>query len=113
MSAKKRESVPRPVKTTEYTIVFGTAQARKGWQDIVAVQRNAAALAWDVLTQAPLTDNERCHPLKGSLEHVTYHGEKHVRRQYELTGGAWIWFYVSGSEVVLIDVHTHHPNQTK
>lgn len=30
MSAKKRESVPRPVKTTEYTILFGTAQARKG-----------------------------------------------------------------------------------
>lgn len=31
----------------------------------------------------------------------------------ELSNGARIWFYLSNRQVILMDVHTHHPNQTK
>jgi hypothetical protein len=51
--------------------------------------------------------------MKGDLEFVTHKGAKHRRRQYELANGARIWFYVEERSVVLIDVHTHHPNATK
>ncbi|WP_245186125.1 hypothetical protein [Frigoribacterium sp. PvP032] len=43
-------------------------------------------------------------------------GVEHDRWQYELTGGARIWYYVEQRTVVVIvviDVFTAHPNQTK
>jgi hypothetical protein len=55
----------------------------------------------------------RNHPLKGELATVVHRGIGHARWQYEVPGGARLWFYVDGQIVHLIDVHTHHPNQTK
>lgn len=109
----KRTSVPRPTKASEFTIVFGTRQAAKGWQDVCATQRNSVADAWDFLTRTPTERLPRNHPLKGELSTVTHAGREHAQWQHELPGGARIWFYVDGSKVVLVEVHTHHPNATK
>lgn len=109
----KKETVPRPLRRSEYEIVFGTSNARKGWIDILAVQRNTVVAAWERLTTSPLADDTTCHGMKGDLEFVTHKGTTHRRRQYELTNGARIWFYVEEQSVILIDVHTHHPNATK
>lgn len=78
-----------------------------------ATTRNALADAWDFLTRTPMASSPTCHQLKGSLAAVAHAGRIHERWQYELPGGARIWFYVEDATVHLIDVHTHHPNETK
>jgi hypothetical protein len=112
----KPTAVPRPIKRSEYKIVFASRQAQKGWRDMAATKLSALADAWDALTSNPLRDDAACHPLKGGLGTITVNGASHVRRQFELPGGARIWFYVTEGKpgtVHLVDVHTHHPNQTK
>ena len=112
----KDQAVERPTKRTEYRIVFATRQAEKGWRDHRATSLNAMVDAWDALTRDPEANSPTCHPLKDDLGTVTVAGVAHIRRQYELPGGARVWYYVtSGSPGVvhLVDVHTHHPNATK
>lgn len=109
----KRPEVPRPLKKAEFEIQFGTSQAEKGWQDLLATKRNAVVDVWDFLTKTPLDESGKNHQLKGDLSTVTHKGGTFARWQHELPGGARIWFYVDGQAVVLVDVHTNHPNATK
>lgn len=109
----RQEPVVRPRKKVEYQICFATRQAQKGWTDLLATTRNAVVDAWDFLTRTPLASSESNHPMKGELATVTRDGRAHQRWQHELPGGARIWFYVEDGVVHLVDVHTHHPNQTK
>jgi hypothetical protein len=51
--------------------------------------------------------------MKADLATVVRDRTAFVRWQYELTGGARIWFYVDNQIVHLVDVHTRHPNETK
>ena len=39
----REAAVPRPIKKNEYTIVFASKQAQKGWIDVAATKRNALA----------------------------------------------------------------------
>jgi hypothetical protein len=87
--AKKSDGVARPLKSTEYTIRLASTQAARGWIDV------------------------RGHRLKGELAKIERDGRTFERRQYELTGGARLWFFVDGDVVHIIQAHTHHPNQTK
>lgn len=41
----KQTSVPRPLKKAEFDIRFGTTQAKRGWQDLLATKRNAIVAA--------------------------------------------------------------------
>jgi len=112
----RQDKVPRPTKAQEYEIYFASSQAEKGWRDLKATTANALADCWDALTKDPLRNDQQCHPLRDDLGIVTVKGAAHVRRQYELPGGARIWYYVTESKpksVYLLDVHTRHPNQTK
>ncbi len=113
---KREVGVPRPRKSTDYLIAFGSRDAEKGWRGVVAAtQRNAVVDAWDRLTTRPLDEDPRCHCLRGELARVVRDGVSHEQRQYELIGGARIWFYVDAKakRVVLGRVFTAHPNQTK
>lgn len=109
----RRSHIQRPTKTNEYTLTFGTRQAERGWRDLLATQRNAVVDAWDFLTRGPTERLPGNHPLKGSLSCVTHPGIDDDQWQHELTGGARIWFYVLDAQVVIVDVHTRHPDQTK
>lgn len=111
--AAQHQPVPRPLKRAEFRLVFGTRDAHKSWTDLMATQRNALVDAWDFLTRNPTSREPRNHPLKGDLARVTHHGSEHEQWQHELSGGARLWFYVHGRDVVLVQVHTRHPNQTK
>lgn len=93
--------------------MHGTRSAASGWQDLVATQRNAAVAAWEFLTAHPMERQAKNHRLKGEIAHVTHKGTTHDQWQHEMSNGARLWFYVDGNEVVLVRVHTHHPNQTK
>ena len=110
---RKAAGVARPRKKAEYEIRFATRQAEKGWQDLLATQRNAVVDAWDFLTKTPCAESFTNHPMKAELATVIRDGTAFTRWQYELTGGARIWFYVEDWTVQLIDVHTRHPNETK
>ncbi|GAA3621199.1 hypothetical protein GCM10022223_42590 [Kineosporia mesophila] len=112
MSARA-SGVVRPRKKAEYEIRFGTRQAEKGWQDLLATNRNSLVDTWDFLTRTPLAVSPTNHQLKAELATVTRGGQVHERWQHELPGGARIWFYVEEMVVHLVDVHTRHPNQTK
>jgi len=112
----KTSSVTRPTKKSEYLIEFGSNQAGKGWTDLLATKRNALVDAWDQLTRDPLAENPQIHSLKGSLATITRGGVEHKQRQYEMPNGARIWFYViegNPGTVILDDIYTAHPNQTK
>ncbi|WP_129786683.1 hypothetical protein [Promicromonospora panici] len=109
----REASVPRPVKKNEYTIVFASKQAQKGWLDVAATKRRVG-----LLTRTPHASSPTCHQLKFELATVERAGRMHDRWQCELPGGARIWFYVTKVEptagvVHILDVHTHHPNETK
>lgn len=110
--------MPRPLKKAEYRIVFATRDAESGWSDLKATTANALTDAWDALTREPRDRSPRCHPLKGDLATVVHAGVAHERWQYELPGGARLWYFVTedgrtAGTVHLIRVHTHHPNATK
>lgn len=106
-------AVQRPRKRSEYEIRYGTREAEKGWRDVSATQRNAVVDAWDFLTQTPRDETESNYPLKGVLSTVTRGGTAHQRWQHKLAKGARVWFYVDSQTVVLEQVHTAHPNETK
>lgn len=113
MAKKTSAGVERPTKSAEYSIRFATRQATDGWRDLVATQNNAVVDAWDELTKNPRSQSPKRHPLRADLQWVTRDGKTHERWQYELSGGARIWYYTEARVVYLEQVHTHHPNQTK
>ena len=50
----KQERVARPIKKTEYEILFASREAQRGWRDLVATQRTHMADAWDFLAGTSL-----------------------------------------------------------
>ena len=110
-----KESVARPLKKSEYTIVFATKQAEKGWQDLLATRRNDLVEAWHFLTSTPLQQTPLSYRLRDTLGTVTRDGVEHDRWQLKLSlkDGARIWYFVVQKTVFLEQVHTSHPNQTK
>lgn len=109
----REEQIPRPLRAAEWKLVYATTAAKKGWIDLLATQRNAVVEAWERLTADPLSIDGTCHPLKGELATVSRSGRAHDQWQYELKGGARIWFYVEERTVHIVRVFTAHPNQTK
>lgn len=109
------ESGPRPPKKVGYEIRFATADAQKGWRDLVEAIRNPMSDAWDFLTRKPYATTPTNYRLKGELGTVHRGGSIHERWQHKAgaTGTARIWFYVSDHTVYLEQVHTSHPNETK
>jgi hypothetical protein len=114
-AARKGELVPRPPKKIEYEIRFATADAQKGWRDLVATIRNSMTETWDFLTRTPLSTTPTNYRLKGELGVIERGGATHERWQHKPTakGTARIWFYVHERTVFLEQVHTSHPNETK
>ncbi|WP_029150483.1 hypothetical protein [Microbacterium indicum] len=111
----KGDVVPRPTKKAEFEIRFATSSARRGWTGLAATIRNALADSWDFLTRTPLERTPTNYPLRGDLGTIRRDGATFDRWQHKptLLGDARIWFYVSGRAVLLEQVHTRHPNQTK
>ena len=109
----KSSPVTRHLKSTEFEIVSASRQAELGWRDLRATQRNVLADAWDYLTTTPTHPTPTAHPLRGTLAIVRHQGIDHERWQYELSGGARIWYFVVDQTVYLEHVHTRHPNETK
>ncbi|MDR1431047.1 MAG: hypothetical protein LBI99_02880 [Propionibacteriaceae bacterium] len=112
------EAVSRPRKHSEYIVRHLNRAAEKGWLDLVATARNAAAEAWDFLTKTPAAEGVSCYRLKGDLAVVRVDGTDLPRWQLKPTGGGRIWYVVlpatkTAPNTVLIErVTTGHPNET-
>lgn len=118
---KRGDAVPRPLRKTEYTLVFITSEASKGWTDCLATARNAAVDAWECLTKTPDHESERLYVLQADYATGVYCGVTYARYQYKLTNGARIWFFIerarkddkkSAGRVLIERVTMSHPKQT-
>ncbi|MFD3594014.1 hypothetical protein ACFWU5_14905 [Nocardia sp. NPDC058640] len=116
----KKSDVPRPLKRTEYEIVFISSEAQKGWIDCLAVARNATVDAWERLTTNPQEISARLYPLKGELRYGSYAGTTYERFQYKITDGGRLWYFVepapkgsrTAGRVLLERCMTAHPKET-
>lgn len=121
--SKRGSAVPRPLKRTEWEIVFATRDAEKGWTDLLATARNATIDAWNTLTSEPLTETPRLYQLKALYAYGTYEGRTYARYQYKVTDGGRIWFFVepapkgaktkTAGRVLLERCEPGHPKETE
>jgi hypothetical protein len=111
----KSERVHRPIGKSEYKIFYASRSAERGWIDLLATRRSDLVVAWEFLTKTPLETTPLSYRLRGELANVNRDGVKHDCWQLKLNArdGARIWYYVYSREVHLIEVHTHHPHQTR
>ncbi|GIH72384.1 hypothetical protein Mth01_46370 [Sphaerimonospora thailandensis] len=110
----------RPLKRSEYEIVFITRQAEKGWRDCLATARNAVVDAWERLTTAPTREDERLYRLKADYATGTYSGRTYDRYQYKITNGGRLWYFVDATptgkvvgRVLLERCEPGHPKETE
>ncbi|WP_345493757.1 hypothetical protein [Nocardia callitridis] len=109
------------MKRSEYTIVFITSEAQKGWIDCLAAARNAMVEAWDTLTREPVQQSARIYPLKGGLRYGSYQGRTYERFQYKFTDGGRLWYFIeptpkgsaTAGRVLLERCLTGHPKETE
>lgn len=124
MSKDRTRPIERPLKRAEYGLVFITRAAEKGWSDAVATKRNVIVDVWDRLTTDPTReDGVLVYRLQGAeLGLGVYQGTTYDRYQIKFAGGGRIWYFVRptseksarlAGHVLIEQVHTHHPNQTK
>lgn len=117
---RSQRSVDRPLKRAEYTIAFATRQAEEGWRNCLATARNATVDAWDRLTAAPTSEDERLYRLKDDYATGTFKGRTFERYQYKITDGGRIWYFVeptpgekTAGRVLLERCETGHPKGTE
>lgn len=116
----KESAVPRPLKRTEFVLVFITSQAQKGWVDCLATARNAAVDAWDCLTRTPGLESQRLYRLKGDFATGSYQGVTYDRYQYKITDGGRIWYFIdrtpknkrAAGRVLIERCSMAHPKET-
>ncbi|MBX3311494.1 MAG: hypothetical protein KF916_01145 [Microbacteriaceae bacterium] len=94
---------------------FENNRAKKNWSNLVATQKSSLVDAWDKLTKSPKQPSPKNATLRAHLAKINREDQTYDRWQYELNNGARIWYYVIEEEktVVLEQVHTRHPNETK
>ncbi|CAM06423.1 hypothetical protein SACE_7265 [Saccharopolyspora erythraea NRRL 2338] len=104
----------------EYEIFFITREAQKGWQDCLAVARNATVQAWERLTTAPTHEDERLYRLSADFAVGTYGRRTFERYQYKITNGGRLWYFVEptprskvAGRVLLERCMTGHPKETE
>ena len=121
MAGKRGVAVPRPVKNTEYEIIFGSTSVQRGWTDLRAIARNALADAFDYVTVNPTKyDHDRCYQLRGDLSTVVVAGDSLPQWQYKVTDGARLWYAVAApnvktrtpGRVYITKAASGHPNET-
>lgn len=112
-----RDGIPvlRPKRKTEYEVFFVSKSVEKQWLKLLATRRNQLVDAWETLTKHPFETTPSNYRLKGDLGSITKSGEQFELWQLKLNEreGARIWYFESGGNVFIEEIHTSHPNQTK
>lgn len=112
-----REGIPvvRPLRRSEFQVLFVSKSVEKAWRDLVATNRDKTVTAWETLTKQPCQKTEINYPLRRDLGVITKAGEKYELWQLKLdkSDGARIWYFMSNGRVYIEEVFTAHPNATK
>lgn len=116
MPAKRNDRVAPPGPPGGWEARFGTNDAAKGWENLVAVARSNMWEAFVVLTTRPTEPENRArqHRLKGKLGSREVHGTTLDQWQYEVTAGGRIWYCpdVHKGIVWVVAATTGHPKAT-
>lgn len=94
MPAKRGDRVAPPGRPDGWAARFATTEAAKGWEHLCTVAQSNMWEAWVILTERPLTPENRArqHRLRGSLATHTIRGKVFEQWQYEVTAGGRIWY---------------------
>jgi len=112
---KRRERVAPPPKKGGWDFRYATSNAASGWEKICAAAPGPARSAWEHITEEPLDQSARQHPLKGSLGKREVSGKSLDQWQYEVTGAGRIWYVIDEAKRVvwMTDASPGHPKATE
>lgn len=90
---RRGEEVVRP---NPWRVVLHSTQAARGWADLERQVLDALDRVWVDITAEPRSTNKpgRQHRLKAALGVVKIDGAAMEQWQYEVTGGARIWYAI-------------------
>ena len=112
-----RDGIPvvRPLRKSEYPVLFVSKSVEKNWRDLVATRRDKVVDAWETLTKFPCVTTEIHYELRNGIGSIVKSGIAYPLWQLKLDkrDGARIWYFMSDGKVYIEEVFTAHPNQTK
>lgn len=99
-----------------YSLVFLRKNAADGWEQLCKQAPGPMRAAYNQLSTKPSdpTNADRQHRLKFDLEYVKVNGALLEQWQYEVTGGARIWYAVNSMKMLVWISHagTGHPSKS-
>jgi hypothetical protein len=95
---KRADEIPRPAPEL---VRAADSNAASGWDELARQLPSALHVAWVAITSNPRRTERRQHRLKGSLDSATVAGISLEQRQYEVSGGARIWYAIDDANRTL------------
>lgn len=91
----REEHIARPTRTDEWEVVVADKGVADDWNRWAKQEPNALAAAYDQLATNPTQFSSRQRKLEGKTWGTgTYDGKTYDRRQYEVTSGGRIFYFV-------------------
>jgi hypothetical protein len=116
VSPKRGDLVAPPSVDTEYIMRFANNDAAKGWEELCRHASGNLRRCFEVIRDnpRPRPPTSRQHRLDGSLAKGEYRGRVLERWQFEVTGGARIWYLVDEADqtVWIVWAGPGHPKLT-
>ena len=116
MSPKRGDRVAPPPPPDGYTLKYATTDAMKGWEELCQQAPASTRKAYEAIESdpCPAPPTTRHHQLKGQLSTGVHGGQALPQWQYEVTGGARVWYLVDHATPTCWVKHagTGHPKQT-
>src|SRR5262245_35005968 len=91
---KRGDRAAPPPGPDEWDVLLRTSEAADGWAELSRAAPGPTWEAWVILRTRPTrpANPERQHKLKWAVEAREIKGKKLDQWQYEVTGGARIWY---------------------
>ncbi|HVV53385.1 MAG TPA: hypothetical protein VHO06_27255 [Polyangia bacterium] len=113
--ARRRRRVAPPPRAPEWDLHYLDLAAEEGWGELSNQAPGPTRDAYDQIRRDPKHVSGRQHPLRGDLAMKTIGGMVMRHWQYEVLGGARIWYAIDEANHTLILTHAGvgHPKETE